>query len=73
MDIFTLRTFTPVYFARGSSRSRAVARQWVKNIQVQFRFIHFLVKVQRVTLSFLEIISLPLFKNYYGFTEPRLL
>ena len=72
-DIFTLRTFTHVCFAGRYSRSRAVVCQRAKNSHVQFRFVDFWVEVQRGTLSFLEIISLPLSKNYYGFTETRLL
>ena len=85
MDIYTLRLLGRWVCAKVSCffydnfeklttlRSWAVVCQWVKNSHVQFRFVVFWVRVQRGTLSFLEIMSLLLVKNNYGFTEPRLL
>ena len=70
MDIFTLSLLrrwvcaeVSCFYLSDNVEKSAVVCQWVKNSHVQLPFVDFWVEVQRGILSFLEIISLPLFKN----------
>ena len=55
MDIFTLRTFTHVYFTGGSSRSRAVVCQWLKTAMFNFDLSIFELRYNEVHCHSLKL------------------
>ena len=55
MDLFTLRTFTHVYFTGGSSRSRAVVCQWLKTAVFNFDLSIFELRYNEVYCHSLKL------------------